>query len=220
MGSCACTPLRWWCGVQDQSDWHLRSTGIDFPLGAQPIRREEWMKGGMNGVDRTIGYERGTVWQGSSRRGRHVPRCPRPLVLVRELGCGRPGGAHRGGPRTGREALVHHPAPPALRRTLRHAARPVAMQLLRARGAPAQRVRGAGPGAQRRRPDVPLHGLYGRRRWIRVIKRHGYIRDALCQALERIPGIQATREPMENPQDGGDQRRGATSGCTRTARCG
>jgi hypothetical protein len=41
------------------------------------------------------------------------------------------------------------------------------------------------------------------------MKRHDYIRDALCQALGRIPGVQATREPrVENPQDGGDQRRG------------
>ncbi len=41
------------------------------------------------------------------------------------------------------------------------------------------------------------------------MKRHDSIRDALCQALERIPGVQATREPrVENPQDGGDQRRG------------
>ena len=55
----------------------------------------------------------------------------------------------------------------------------------------------------------PLHGLYCRRRWMRVMKRHDYIRDALCQALGRIPGVQATREPrVENPQDGGDQRRG------------
>ena len=55
----------------------------------------------------------------------------------------------------------------------------------------------------------PLHGLYCRRRWMRVMKRHDYIRDALCQALERIPGVRATREPrVENPQDGGDQRRG------------
>ena len=41
------------------------------------------------------------------------------------------------------------------------------------------------------------------------MKRHGYIRDALCQALERIPGDQTTHEPrVENPQDAGDQRRG------------
>ena len=41
------------------------------------------------------------------------------------------------------------------------------------------------------------------------MKRHDYIRDALCQALERIPGVRATREPrVENPQGGGDQRRG------------
>ena len=55
----------------------------------------------------------------------------------------------------------------------------------------------------------PLHGLYCRRRWMRVMKRLDYIRDALCQALERIPGVQTTRESrVENPQDGGDQRRG------------
>ena len=55
----------------------------------------------------------------------------------------------------------------------------------------------------------PLHGLYCRRRWMRVMKRHDYIRDVLCQALKRIPGVQTTREPrVENPQDAGDQRRG------------
>ncbi len=48
---------------------------------------------------------------------------------------------------------------------------------------------------------------------MRVMKHHDrdhdYIRDALGQALERIPGVQATREPrVENPQDGGDERRG------------
>ncbi len=69
----------------------------------------------------------------------------------------------------------------------------------------------------------PLHGLYCTRRWMQVMKRHDYIRDALCQALERIPGIQTdTREPrVENPQDGGDQSSDReTSGYTRTARRG
>ena len=55
----------------------------------------------------------------------------------------------------------------------------------------------------------PLHGLYCKRRWMRVMKRHDYIRDALCRALDRITGVRTTREPrVENPQGGGDQRRG------------
>ncbi len=67
----------------------------------------------------------------------------------------------------------------------------------------------------------PLQGLYCRRRWIRVTKRHDYIRDALCQALERIPGVQATREPrVEKTHRTEEISDGETSGCTRTARCG
>ena len=38
-------------------------------------------KGGMNVVDRAIGYERGTVWQGSRRRGRHEYYCNTKLLI-------------------------------------------------------------------------------------------------------------------------------------------
>ena len=56
--------------------------------------------------------------------------------------------------------------------------------------------------------EEPLHGLYCRRRWMRVTYRHDGIRDALSRALQRIPGVQATLEPrVTTPQGPGDQRR-------------
>jgi hypothetical protein len=56
--------------------------------------------------------------------------------------------------------------------------------------------------------DDPLHGLYCRRRWIRVTYHHDGIRDALWTALKRITGVQATRDPrVTTPQGPGDQRR-------------
>ncbi len=56
--------------------------------------------------------------------------------------------------------------------------------------------------------DEPLHGLYCRRRWVRVTYRHDGIRDALWTALKRIPGVQATLEPrVTTPLGPGDQRR-------------
>ena len=56
--------------------------------------------------------------------------------------------------------------------------------------------------------EEPLHGLYCRRRWMRVTYRHDSIRDALWNALKRIPGVQATLEPrVTTPLGSGDQRR-------------
>ncbi len=57
--------------------------------------------------------------------------------------------------------------------------------------------------------EEPLHGLYCRRRWMRVTYRHDDgIRDALSTALQRIPGVQATLKPRvtTTPQGLGDQR--------------
>jgi hypothetical protein len=51
----------------------------------------------------------------------------------------------------------------------------------------------------------PLHGLYCRRRWRRVMHRHDGIRNALCTALNRITGVRATLEPRV--QGGADERR-------------
>jgi hypothetical protein len=57
--------------------------------------------------------------------------------------------------------------------------------------------------------EEPLHGLFCRRRWRRVMYRHDNMRDALCRELRRFPQVQATIEPrMENPQGAADQRRG------------
>ena len=55
----------------------------------------------------------------------------------------------------------------------------------------------------------PMHGLYCRRRWKRVMDRHDNIRDALRAAFAKIPGVRATTEPrVENPVNAADQRRG------------
>ena len=55
----------------------------------------------------------------------------------------------------------------------------------------------------------PCHGLLCRRRWKRVTKRHGSIRDRLATVLGRVSGTSATVEPrVLQPKDGADHRRG------------
>ncbi len=70
----------------------------------------------------------------------------------------------------------------------------------------------------------PCHGLYCKRHWKRVMRRHDSIRDSLARTLELglFKDVRATVEPrVPNPQTGADLRRGArgvaTSRCTRAA---
>jgi hypothetical protein len=56
-------------------------------------------------------------------------------------------------------------------------------------------VRTLAPNAPGDVPGEPIHGLYCRRRWKRVMDRHDNIRDALRAALAKIPGVQASTEP-------------------------
>jgi hypothetical protein len=54
--------------------------------------------------------------------------------------------------------------------------------------------------------EEPLHGLYGRRRWMRVTYRYDGVRDALWTALRRIPDVQATLDLRVTTQGPVDQR--------------
>jgi hypothetical protein len=57
----------------------------------------------------------------------------------------------------------------------------------------------------------PCHGLYCKRRWKRVMRRHDSIRDSLARTLELglFKDVRATVEPrVPNPQTGADLRRG------------
>jgi hypothetical protein len=73
-------------------------------------------------------------------------RCPRPLLIVREFGCSRPGIAHHRSAGTRRE-VPPDPAT-ALRGAQRHTTCAVEVQLLRPWQTPAQPVRGADPRPQ------------------------------------------------------------------------